>query len=155
MNFVKGKRRRLILALVALAVVAGAVLLYVFVFNRPPGTTEYLTGALNDKTTKEDLANGNCSSDTSRNFSIIDENGDARIVAKAYETRGLCLVYANDKNGAKEAYYKAAAFYEKAGDPEQAAVLKGIADRITSSLEPDNNPESQPEEPLPDEVTQQ
>ena len=133
MKVPKLKVRKLwIIAAFGLVLICGLV--YYFLIYVRPGSTKYLNSTLGAQETKKNLEDGNCSDTTKQKLANIDESSDPSAIAKAYEARGLCLVYSNDLEGAKAAYEKSAEFYGKANDTEKKQELESVAQSVTRLL---------------------
>lgn len=153
MKFKVANRKWLLVIGVALIAAIGTVFISGILRDSGPkqGSQEYLSQALDNEDTKKDLNEGNCSEETLNKLSSIDEAADADVVARAYETRALCLAFADKNSEAAEAYEKASEFYEKAGDTEMAETMGSLAENNRNVLPigpVDNLPEEQAEEGL-------
>lgn len=146
------KKLALLIILSAVLVGAAGPFVYPYFDKGVPGSEKYITNALNDSETKKNLEEGNCSENTTSRLDSINESSNPAIVAQAYETRGMCQVYADNLESAKTSYGKAAEFYEKAGNTEQAAVLRSIVTGIEGSLAGDREPEDSPTEDTPEDA---
>src|SRR6185436_4716411 len=114
-------RKRIIWLGIRIAVVGlliGAFFLFKFVSTKI--ATNSVNKTLNAKSTKDELAKGNCSDDTIKKLKEFNKGADDKTVAKGYESLGLCLVYKKDFEGAITAYKQAAENYRKADMKDEA-----------------------------------
>jgi hypothetical protein len=128
-------RKRIVLGGVALAIIGllvGGYFLISYISTRL--ATRSVNSTLNATTTKEGLAKGDCSDDTTNKLKDINKNADAATIGKAYETQGLCLVYKKDYQAAQAAYRSGAAEFKKASLTTDAERLESAATGLDSII---------------------